>query len=139
MISEEERERKGERETSSKSKRLATKAIMSIIVLSLFFSFTIFRNTVSSSLGLIREPVNSTDRKIGAFLRGGHPRFRCATCAARERDRRGTRREEKKDYGSSTVRFFFLTANAKQPLLSVVSRLTDKSRTGSESWSKRWR
>jgi len=45
----------------------------------------VFRNPVTGSLAdrpraLIREPVNPTDRKIGAFLRGGHPHFRRATC-----------------------------------------------------------
>jgi len=44
---------------------------------------TVFRNPVTGSLAdrpraLIREPVNPTDRKIGAFLRSGHPHFRRA-------------------------------------------------------------
>jgi len=53
----------------------------------------VFRNPVTGSLAdrpraLIREPVNPTDRKIGAFLRSGHPHFRRATC---EKNRWGRR------------------------------------------------
>lgn len=79
---------------------------------------------------LVHEPVNSTDRKIEAFLRGGRPRFRCATCVTRAREKNRT----KKNKLQGITPFFFrvrarLTLGRRSASLSVASRSADKPRT----------